>query len=70
MPLRTAYSLRCDVGKADACDGAAKAVPLNITSRDEAVNWAIDQGWRPMPYQQWSCPYCSKLRSTPPPRRA
>jgi hypothetical protein len=68
MPLRSAYSLRCDFGTADACDGTVKAIPLSITSRDDAVNWAIDQGWRPRPHQQWSCPHCSKIKSVPPRR--
>ena len=67
MPLRNAYSIRCDAGNTDACTGAVWAVPLKITTREAAINWAIDNGWRPMPHQQWSCPSCSK-KSIPPRR--
>lgn len=68
MPLRIAFSIRCDAGTADACNGLPVSVPLNITTRDEAINWAVDNGWRPMVHQQWSCPACSKNRSIRPRR--
>lgn len=57
MALSTSFTVRCDFGEAEGCNGNPVAIPMR--SRDAAIRYLEQNGWRRRPQGLWACPYCS-----------